>query len=344
MKRETIRIENLAIGYAAKSNTKVVASHINARINSGELTCLLGANGVGKSTLLRTLSAFQPALEGRIEILGKGVDRYTDKELSVVISVVLTEKCEIRNMTVSELVGMGRSPYTGFWGRLRGHDKEMVERAIALVHIENLACRMVHTLSDGERQKVMIAKALAQETPVIFLDEPTAFLDFPSKVEIMQLLHRLTRQTDKTIFLSTHDLELALQIADKVWLMDRTAGLSVGTPEDLSLSGHLSRFFARKGIVFDTDTGLFRIENTYSEAIRLIGHGQKYAMIRKALQRHGIEAGRHVESERSIETGDLATAGYRYHPSPEQDVQCDTIEELLDAVTGSGIVSAEERK
>lgn len=114
---------------------------------------------------------------------------------------------------------------------------------------------MVHTLSDGERQKVMIAKALAQQTPVIFLDEPTAFLDFPSKVEIMQLLHQLTRETGKTIFLSTHDLELALQIADKIWLMDRQHGITIGTPEDLALEGHLSGFFARKGIVFDMETG-----------------------------------------------------------------------------------------
>ena len=132
----------------------------------------------------------------------------------------MTEKCDIRNMSVRELVEMGRSPYTGFWGRLDKEDKQVVEESIALVRIENLASRMVYTLSDGERQKVMIAKALAQETPVIFLDEPTAFLDFPSKVEIMQLLHHLTRSTNKTIFLSTHDLELALQIADKIWLME----------------------------------------------------------------------------------------------------------------------------
>ena len=208
-------------------------------------------------------------------------------------------------MTVHELVGLGRSPYTGFWGTLRGKDKEVVERSIALVKIENLAHRMVHTLSDGERQKAMIAKALAQETPVIFLDEPTAFLDFPSKVEMMQLLHQLSRQTNKTIFLSTHDLELALQIADKIWLMDKMNGVTIGTPEDLSLSGKLSSFFARKGIVFDLETGLFRVDNEYTSRIRLVGHGQKYAMVRKALQRNGILANRNIESDIYIETGDL---------------------------------------
>ena len=246
-----VRLVNLSIGYRGKSDTKVVAQGICTEINGGELTCLLGANGVGKSTLLRTLSAFQPKLGGEIFIMGRELGTYSDKELSKTIGVVLTEKCDVRNMSARELIGMGRSPYTGFWGTLDKEDSRIVEESIALVKIENLASRMVHTLSDGERQKVMIAKALAQQTPVIFLDEPTAFLDFPSKVEIMQLLHQLTRETGKTIFLSTHDLELALQIADKIWLMDKQHGITIGTPEDLALEGHLSSFFARKGIVFD---------------------------------------------------------------------------------------------
>ena len=195
MKPETIHISNLTTGYAGKKQPKIVASHIQATIHSGELTCLLGANGVGKSTLLRTLSAFQPPLGGKIEILGKQLSDYTD-----------AEKCDIRNMSVEELVAMGRSPYTGFWGKLSRQDKEIVKHSIALVKIEELSQRMVQTLSDGERQKVMIAKALAQETPIIFLDEPTAFLDFTSKVQIMQLLHRLSRETGKTILMSTHEL------------------------------------------------------------------------------------------------------------------------------------------
>ena len=219
--KETIRIQNLSIGYVGNNNVNVVAKNITATIFSGELTCLLGANGVGKSTLLRTLSAFQPKLEGEIYIEGKEISEFNDKQLSHVISVVLTEKPDIRNMTVEELVGLGRSPYTGFWGTLTQEDKKVVSHSIHLVGIDKLQDRMIQTLSDGERQKVMIAKALAQETPVIYLDEPTAFLDYPSKVEMMQLLFKLSRETDKTIFLSTHDLELALQIADKLWLMDK---------------------------------------------------------------------------------------------------------------------------
>ena len=307
-----------------------MASDICAGINSGELTCLLGANGVGKSTLLRTLSAFQPKLTGEIRIQGKEIGSYTDKQLSKVISVVLTEKCDIRNMTSVELIGLGRSPYTGFWGTLSKEDKEVVDHAINLVGISHLAHRMVHTLSDGERQKVMIAKALSQETPVIFLDEPTAFLDFPSKVEMMQLLHQLSRQTDKTIFLSTHDLELALQIADKIWLMDKVNGVTIGTPEDLSLDGTLSSFFARKGIVFDLETGLFRVNNEYTSQIRIVGHGQKYAMVRKALQRNGILANRNVESDVYIETGDLKGDGtFVLHPVNGEAVTVQTIDELL---------------
>ena len=333
MNKKTIHIENLSIGYSGKGDVKVVASGIFADINSGELTCLLGANGVGKSTLLRTLSAFQPKLDGEIHIQGKEIGDYTDKQLSRVISVVLTEKCDIRNMTVNELIGLGRSPYTGFWGTLSSEDKEIVERSVALVGISHLMYRMVHTLSDGERQKVMIAKALAKETPVIYLDEPTAFLDFPSKVEVMQLLHHLSRQTNKTIFLSTHDLELALQIADKIWLMDKVNGVTIGTPEDLSLSGSLSSFFARKGIVFDLETGLFRVDNEYTSQIRLVGHGQKYAMVRKALQRNGILANRHIESEAYIETGDLkGDSSFIIHLPETGSVKVKSIEELLKAV------------
>lgn len=329
MKEATIQIKDLSIGYRSKNDTKLVASHITTTIYSGELTCLLGANGVGKSTLLRTLSAFQPHLSGEIALLSRNIQDYSDKALSTIVGVVLTDKCDIRNMSVRELVEMGRSPYTGFWGRLGKEDKRIVEEAIALVRIENLASRMVHTLSDGERQKVMIAKALAQETPVIYLDEPTAFLDFPSKVEIMQLLHHLTRTTNKTIFLSTHDLELALQIADKIWLMDKEKGISTGTPEDLALSGHLSGFFARKGILFDMETGLFRIDNQYKSEIRLTGSGQKYAMARKALQRNGIHADNNIVSNRWIEADDAATSTFIFHHPDGQCITVGTIEELL---------------
>ncbi|MBR7013542.1 MAG: ABC transporter ATP-binding protein, partial [Prevotella sp.] len=218
----SVECKELTIGYKAKrTGFREVAADINAELCGGRLTSLIGSNGIGKSTLLRTLSAFQPPLAGDVLVQGKSLRRYTNKELSRLIGVVLTERPALQNMSVRELVGLGRSPYTGFWGKLTAADEDIVTEAINDVGIENLQHRMIQTLSDGERQKVMIAKALAQQTPVIFLDEPTAFLDYPSKVEVMQLLHRLTRQSGKTIFLSTHDIELALQLSDILWLMSK---------------------------------------------------------------------------------------------------------------------------
>ena len=280
-----IELKDLTIGYAQKNNTKVVASGINATLHSGRLTCLIGANGIGKSTLLRTLSAFQPPLSGEIFIDNESpipLSTLTDKQLSRLIGVVLTEKPDVQNMTVFELVGLGRSPYTGFWGRLNEDDKEVVKESLRLVGIESLQDRLIQTLSDGERQKTMIAKALAQQTPVIYLDEPTAFLDYPSKVEMLTLLRHLARETGKTIFLSTHDMELALQIADELWLM--TAGtpssdtaenpsnnglcqnpkettLIIGTPRELASNGSLSHFIDRPGLHFDPQTLAIRVTN-----------------------------------------------------------------------------------
>ena len=239
MNSETIQLRNLGIGYTTKHGVRMVAEGINGAIRSGELTCLLGPNGVGKSTLLRTLSAFQPKMGGEIVFRGvrsvecgvkseesgaREISTLSDKELSRLIGVVLTEKPDVRNMSVRELVSLGRSPYTGFWGNYSKEDLQIVDEAIGMVGIGKLARRPVHALSDGERQKVMIAKALAQQTPVIFLDEPTAFLDYPSKVETLQLLRRISREAEKTIFLSTHDVELALQLADTLWLMSESRG------------------------------------------------------------------------------------------------------------------------
>ena len=256
---ETIELRNLSIGYQTKHGIKTVATGINGTIRSGELTCLLGANGVGKSTLLKTLSSFQPKTGGEILLEGRELSEYSDKQLSRLIGVVLTEKPDVRNMTVRELVSLGRSPYTGFWGTYSKDDLQVVDEAIAMVGIEPLKKRMVHTLSDGERQKVMIAKALAQQTPVIYLDEPTAFLDYPSKVEVLQLLCRISREADKVIFLSTHDVELALQMADTIWLMTQGEAVAIGSPKALAEQGALGRFIEREGIVFDPKTMTIKV-------------------------------------------------------------------------------------
>ena len=287
---ETIKVVGLATGYSGRKHTTVITHDINASLYSRELTCLLGPNGAGKSTLLKTLTAFLPPLKGEILIRERPLNDYSESELSKIIGVVLTERLNINNMSVDELVGMGRSPYTGFWGHMSADDRLIVEESIALVGIEGLRGRMVQTLSDGERQKVMIAKVLAQETPVIFLDEPTAFLDYPSKVEIMQLLQTLSRERNKTVFLSTHDLELALQIADKVWLLDKPHGVTIGTPEDLALKGEMTKYFHKDGVTFDIESGLFKIDHRLTDSITLEGKGPVANMVRKALARHGVSA------------------------------------------------------
>lgn len=259
MKKGGVELHDLTIGYRTKQGVRTVASGMTAMVQQGELTCLIGPNGVGKSTLLRTLSAFQQPLSGSITVNGRELSTFSDRRLSRTVGVVLTEKPDVRNMTVRELVGMGRAPYTGFWGALSREDETIVDDSIHMVGIDTLRERLVDTLSDGERQKVMVAKSLAQQTPVIFLDEPTAFLDFPSKVELMQLLRRLAHERQKTVFMSTHDLELALQVADIVWLMER-GRFSVGTPRQLAADGTLSRFVERDDIHFDRQTLSVRID------------------------------------------------------------------------------------
>lgn len=279
----TMILEQVSIGYASKRSRRVVVDGIDTALFAGELTCLIGANGVGKSTLLRTLGGFQPVFGGDIRLLDsknasfssqriasspyRSLGECSPRELASKIGVVLTQKTDVAAMRVEELLAIGRSPYTDFWGRLSSSDQAAVEDALALVGIVKLRRRQFHTLSDGEKQKVMIAKALAQQTDIVLLDEPTAFLDYPSKVEVMLLLRRMAHELRKTILLSTHDLELALQIADKLWLLGgreaaegiqeveyKNNQLAVGTPRQLADDGLLSRFIDRDGIRFDTSS------------------------------------------------------------------------------------------
>ncbi|MFC2636035.1 ABC transporter ATP-binding protein [Prevotella histicola] len=206
-----ITLSHLSVGYKVGH---AVVSDINLTLQSGKLASLIGANGVGKSTLLKTLTGFLPKLEGSLLLDGKDISEFSQRALARQISIVLTQKPDVQNLTVEEIVGLGRSPYTGFFGKLHANDQQIVDESITAVGIEKLKNRMIQTLSDGERQKVMISKALAQQTPVIFLDEPTAFLDFSSKVETFQLLQRMAHEMGKLVLLSTHDLELAVRFSD----------------------------------------------------------------------------------------------------------------------------------
>lgn len=251
--KECIVLDNLSIGYRGRHGWRTVAEGLCSSLVVGSLTCLLGPNGVGKSTLLRTLGGFQPPLSGRVLIQSSDVSKLSVSAMSRLVSIVLTERPNVPNMKVSEMVALGRQPYTGFWGRLSAADREVVNRSIESVGIERLSDRRINTLSDGERQKVMIAKALAQETPVILLDEPTAFLDYGSKADVLQMLGRLASENSKTILLSTHDIELAIQTSDNVWLMT-SGGLTAGSPAQLASAGSLKAFIEQPGISFCSET------------------------------------------------------------------------------------------
>ena len=213
-----IIIDNLSIGYGKRT----VASGLNAQFMDGELTCLLGPNGIGKSTMLRTLMGLQPPISGNISYNGRSIGDISKADMARIVSIVLTDKPEIGNISVREVVALGRNPYTGFWGSLSADDERIVADTIKTVGMTRYMDTPIGSLSDGERQKVMTAKALAQQTPVVLLDEPTSFLDFRSKVDMMSLLRQLAHSMHKTIVLSTHDLSLAQQMADKLWWMEST--------------------------------------------------------------------------------------------------------------------------
>ena len=219
-----LTLSDLSIGYGKT----VIAERLNGELHSGELTCLVGRNGIGKSTLLRTLARF------------RDINTLSRKELSMLVSIVMTARPDVQMMTAREVVALGRSPYTNIWGTMSEKDHSIAERCIKEVGAEHLADRRISTLSDGECQKVMIAKAMAQETPIIILDEPTAFLDYPSKADTMRLIKDMTRRTgyyaaaqSPAALLSTHDMEMALKTADRLWVMTSDCQLVCGTVEEV---------------------------------------------------------------------------------------------------------------
>ena len=288
-KEPIISAQNLSIGYPKSRNrhTSVLYEDMSFKLYAGELTCLLGSNGAGKSTLLRTLTGLQLSLRGDILLQKRSIHKYSEQELSMLLGLVLTDKTVVGGLTVSELVGLGRYPYTGFFGRLTKEDHRIVEKAMYDVCILHKKDSYVSELSDGERQKVMIAKALAQECPIIILDEPTAFLDIVNRIEIMNLLHLIASTQNKTILLSTHDIELALTLADRLWLLARDKGLKCGVTEDIVLSDAINEYIGNESIVFDRETGRFVSENIIKKQIYLEAEGELYYWTKNFLLRKG---------------------------------------------------------
>ncbi|MCF6297010.1 MAG: ABC transporter ATP-binding protein [Flavobacteriaceae bacterium] len=253
-----LKIVNLSIGYTSKMKDILIANDINVNLQQGELVCVLGKNGIGKSTLLRTLTQVQSKLSGKIFLKNKPLENHTPTELAKSISLVLTEKIPPSNLTVYELIALGRQPYTNWLGTLTKEDKKQINFAIEQTHLQNLIHKRCDELSDGQLQRVMICRALAQNTEMIILDEPTAHLDIQHKIETFKLLQNLAHQLQKTILISTHEIQLALQMADKLWLMT-SKGLINGEPKTLIENDSINQIFDSKTIYFDKKSNQFLV-------------------------------------------------------------------------------------
>ena len=247
---------NLSIGYKSKKALVTIAENLNLNFQEEKLITLIGANGIGKSTLLRTLTGIQKPLSGSVFLNGKNIQEYSVLELAQNLSVVLTEKLPPSNLTVYELVALGRQPYTNWVGKLSDTDIEKTVEAIKLTEIEHIINKKHYEISDGQLQKALIARALAQDTPLIILDEPTTHLDLLHKVSLFKLLKKLTEETNKCILFSTHDIDLAIQLSDEMVVMTKEKTLQ-DQPCNLIEKGVFNTLFQDENIVFDNQKGKF---------------------------------------------------------------------------------------
>lgn len=289
MDNTPLYMKNARIGYPGGH---VLFDNLNLSLNRGQLVCFMGPNGIGKSTLIRTLAGTQQPLSGKIEGLG-------NKN----VAVVLTERVNAGMMTARELVGFGRYPYLGWSVRMTETDLHKISQAVHQVRVNDLLDKPIHELSDGQMQMVMIARALAQDTPVLLLDEPTAHLDLNNRVEVMNLLRKLAKENNKAILVSTHELDLALQTADLVWLATPQKSIRMGIPEDLVLDGTFDEVFRFKG--FDLKTGKVKQEPYRHTGVQLIGTGHAYLWTKNALERNGY----HIDQNSGIVIEVRATTG-----------------------------------
>ena len=283
----TIELRHLSTGYTERRRSVVISPDLSLSIRPGEIVMLMGPNGSGKSTLMHTMAGLLPPLAGEVELGEKPLSSLTMKEVARQLSLVLTERIPAGNMDVWEVVTIGRYPYTGFRGVLSAEDKHIGEEALATCRLTELRERIFDTLSDGEKQRVMIARALAQETPLILLDEPTAHLDLPSRLEVTTMLRTLAHKLGKSILISTHELDLALGWADTIWLLDRSGAITAKAPEDLILDGDIERVFGDPRLRFDQERGEFSIAEEPGQQIHLTGEGLRYSWTCRALHRLG---------------------------------------------------------
>jgi iron complex transport system ATP-binding protein len=287
-KEKILSFESLLIGYKSGATRIVLLPPLNAFALNGELIAVIGQNGIGKSTLLRTITGVQEALGGRLYLRHKALNEYSRLSLAQNIGYISTEPVRVSNMKVYDLVSLGRFPYTNWTGKLGDPDHEIIYDSIEKVGMKDLAGRFINELSDGERQRAMIARVLAQDTGLLVMDEPTAFLDIRSKYEIVHLLHELSRDKGKTIIFSTHDLLTAVSEADKIWLTLKD-DLIEGAPEDLILNGAINTLFDNSSVDFNASDGSFTLRRKMRGRVFVDAKGSSKYWAGKAVNRAGFE-------------------------------------------------------
>lgn len=294
MKEPALKLTQLEIGHQQKAGRKIVLlPPINIALSESSLVALAGINGAGKTTLLKTITGLHQPISGDIELFGFQPNKLSRSELAKMVSIVLTDIADDFYLRTEDVVAMGRYPHLGFWGKLKTADKTIVEDAMYKCGIAHLIGRRLISLSDGERQKTFIAKAIAQDTPLIVLDEPSAFLDYPGKLELMTLLRNLVREQQKTILFSSHDLDLLMRFADQLWLISPSKPIISGSPELLASSGKIGEYFNRNNLDFNSITGKFQSENSSAQSVFVDRNVTHYYWVVNALNRNGFALSKH---------------------------------------------------
>lgn len=281
-----LKLDSLEIGYTSGWKKKVLLSPLTATASKGEMISVIGMNGIGKSTLLRTLSGIQKALGGTVFYGKKEIREFTPAGLARIAGYISTESIKIGNMTVYDLVSLGRYPHTNWMGIISDEDKRKIFNALEKTSILSFSERYLSEMSDGERQKAMIARLVAQDTDIMLMDEPTSFLDVRNRFDVLHLLYRLTREESKTVIFTTHDLEMAIRHSDKIWLILKS-GLIEGAPEDLIMNGYFDNLFESSSVQFNAKSGSFTFRNESRGEVFIEGSQSYKHWTEEALKRAG---------------------------------------------------------
>jgi len=301
MAKVLLETRDLTIGYRNEKEDKLLGVELNLKLSKGSFVALLGPNGSGKSTLIRSISGLLETLKGQVMINGKLLSEYTNTQRAKNISIVLTTSITSPGLLVFDVVAYGRFPYTNWLGKLNHTDEQIIDESLALVDMLGFKYRKLNTLSDGERQRVMIAKALAQQSDIMILDEPTAHLDLINRVEIMKLLRKLAHTQKRAILISTHELDLAMQSADILWLMRADKKISVGAPEDLIINQSMQEVFAQSSVDFDHLSGMFKIKHQINSQMHFVSDDAQIALwTKKAMEKIGIALSEDINNENTI--------------------------------------------